>query len=77
MFFYHLTGRLQKKTILLVCFRLLRNIGISSVAVLPPSDLPQDQVKSDRQKHRLNKRKAISDLLSNTREELFAGEFEG
>ncbi|KIM47530.1 hypothetical protein M413DRAFT_439198 [Hebeloma cylindrosporum] len=46
-------------------------------SVLPPSDLPQDQVKSERQKHRLNKRKAISDLLSNTREELFAGEFDG
>ena len=77
MFFYRLTGRLQKKTILLVCFRLLRSIGIPFFSVLPPSDLPQDQVKSERQKHRLNKRKAISDLLSNTREELFAGEFEG
>ncbi|KAF9471731.1 Gcd10p-domain-containing protein [Pholiota conissans] len=45
--------------------------------ILPPSDIPTEQVKSDRQKHRLNKRKAVTDLLNNTREELFAGEFDG
>ncbi len=45
--------------------------------VLPPSNIPTDQLKSDRQKHRLNKRKAVEDLLNNTREELFAGEFDG
>ncbi|KAF8971709.1 Gcd10p family-domain-containing protein [Flammula alnicola] len=45
--------------------------------ILPPSDIPDDQVKSERQKYRLNKRKAILDLLNNTREELFSGEFEG
>lgn len=45
-------------------------------SVIPPSDLPADQIKSDRQKSRLNKRKAVSDLLTNTRNDLFAGEFE-
>ncbi|KAJ3502140.1 hypothetical protein NLJ89_g9021 [Agrocybe chaxingu] len=44
--------------------------------ILAPSDIPEDQVKSDRQKNRLSKRKAISDLLSNTREDLFSGEFD-
>lgn len=44
--------------------------------LIPPSDLPADQIKSDRQKSRLNKRKAVSDLLTNTRNDLFAGEFE-
>ncbi|KAJ7459153.1 Gcd10p family-domain-containing protein [Mycena galericulata] len=42
----------------------------------PPVDIPSDQIKSDRQKSRLNKRKAASDLLNGTREELFAGEFD-
>ncbi|KAF8808114.1 Gcd10p-domain-containing protein [Phlegmacium glaucopus] len=46
------------------------------IPVLPPSELPEEQIKSDRQKTRLGKRKAISDLLSNTREELFSGEFD-
>ncbi|KAF9015694.1 Gcd10p family-domain-containing protein [Cyathus striatus] len=45
--------------------------------VMPPSELPADQLKSDRQKVRLNKRKAANDLLMNTREELFNGEFNG
>ena len=44
--------------------------------VLPPSEVPEEQIKSDRQKIRLGKRKAISDLLNNTREELFSGEFD-
>ena len=44
--------------------------------VLPPSELPEEQIKSDRQKTRLGKRKAISDLLNSTREELFSGEFD-
>ncbi|KAJ7293039.1 Gcd10p family-domain-containing protein [Mycena rebaudengoi] len=42
----------------------------------PPVDLPPDEIKSDRQKSRLNKRKAASDLLNGTREELFSGEFD-
>ncbi|KAJ7610777.1 Gcd10p family-domain-containing protein [Roridomyces roridus] len=42
----------------------------------PPVDLPSDQIKSERQKSRLNKRRAASDLLNGTREELFAGEFD-
>ena len=44
--------------------------------VLPPTDVPEEQIKSDRQKTRLGKRKAISDLLTSTREELFSGEFD-
>ncbi|KAJ7878596.1 Gcd10p-domain-containing protein, partial [Mycena leptocephala] len=44
--------------------------------LVPPVDVPSDQIKSDRQKSRLNKRKAATDLLNSTREELFAGEYE-
>jgi tRNA (adenine-N(1)-)-methyltransferase non-catalytic subunit len=44
--------------------------------VIPPSDIPVDQIRSERQKSRLNKRKAVSDLLTSTRDELFAGEFD-
>ncbi|KAJ6621065.1 Gcd10p family-domain-containing protein [Mycena sp. CBHHK59/15] len=44
--------------------------------LVPPVDIPPDQIRSDRQKGRLNKRKAASDLLNGTREELFAGEFD-
>jgi tRNA (adenine-N(1)-)-methyltransferase non-catalytic subunit len=45
-------------------------------SVIPPSDIPAEQVRSERQKSRLNKRKAVSDLLASTRDELFAGEFD-
>ncbi|KAF7347586.1 tRNA (Adenine(58)-N(1))-methyltransferase non-catalytic subunit TRM6 [Mycena venus] len=48
----------------------------SHTPVVPPSDVPSDQIKSDRQKSRLNKRKAATDLLNSTREDLFAGEFD-
>ena len=41
-----------------------------------PTEPPDGQFHSDRQKLRLNKRKAVSDSLTNTREELFAGEFD-
>ncbi|KAF8215890.1 Gcd10p family-domain-containing protein [Mycena galopus ATCC 62051] len=44
--------------------------------VVPPIDLPPDQIKSDRQKSRLSKRKAATDLLNSNREDLFAGEFD-
>ncbi|KAJ7161279.1 Gcd10p family-domain-containing protein [Mycena crocata] len=44
--------------------------------LVPPVDVPSDQIRSDRQKSRLNKRKAATDLLNSTREELFAGEFD-
>ncbi|KAJ7751187.1 Gcd10p family-domain-containing protein [Mycena maculata] len=44
--------------------------------LVPPVDVPSDQIKSERQKSRLNKRKAATDLLNGTREDLFAGEFE-
>ncbi|KAF8078954.1 Gcd10p family-domain-containing protein [Lyophyllum atratum] len=44
--------------------------------IIPPSDIPQEDIRSERQKSRLNKRKAVSDLLTSTREELFNGEFD-
>ncbi|KAJ7786619.1 Gcd10p family-domain-containing protein [Mycena metata] len=44
--------------------------------LVAPVDVPADQIKSERQKTRLNKRKAALDLLNTTREELFAGEFD-
>jgi tRNA (adenine-N(1)-)-methyltransferase non-catalytic subunit len=46
------------------------------LAMAPP-DVPVDQARSDRHRTRLNKRKEASDMLTNTREELFAGEFDG
>ena len=45
-------------------------------SVLPPSDIPGEQIKSDRHKNRLNKRKVISSMLASTRDDLFAGEFD-
>ncbi|KAJ6520121.1 Gcd10p-domain-containing protein [Mycena sanguinolenta] len=42
----------------------------------PPTDVPSEKIKSDRQQSRLNKRKVAIDLLNSTREELFAGEFD-
>ncbi|PPR01928.1 hypothetical protein CVT24_001267 [Panaeolus cyanescens] len=44
--------------------------------IMPPTEYPDDDAKSERHKHRLNKRKAISDLLSKTRDDLFSGEFD-
>jgi tRNA (adenine58-N1)-methyltransferase non-catalytic subunit len=44
---------------------------------MAPTDVPSDEIKSERQKSRLRKRKLVSDALNRTREELFAGEFEG
>ncbi|KAJ7361438.1 Gcd10p family-domain-containing protein [Mycena albidolilacea] len=48
----------------------------SHIPVAPPVELPSEQIKSDRQQSRLNKRKAATDLLNSTREDLFAGEFD-
>ena len=48
----------------------------TELVVVPPSELPSDEIKSDRQKSRLRKRKSINDALNNTRDELFAGEFD-
>ncbi|KAJ6483909.1 Gcd10p family-domain-containing protein [Mycena vulgaris] len=44
--------------------------------LVAPVDVPVEEIKSDRQQSRINKRKAVSDLLNRTREELFAGEFD-
>ncbi|KAJ7597462.1 Gcd10p family-domain-containing protein [Mycena floridula] len=44
--------------------------------ILPPSEIPSDQIRSERQKARLKKRKGTTDALTSTREELFAGEFD-
>ncbi|KAK7007033.1 Adenine(58)-N(1)-methyltransferase non-catalytic subunit TRM6 [Favolaschia claudopus] len=48
----------------------------SHTPLVPPVDVAPDQIKSERQKSRLNKRKAATDLLFSIREELFAGEFD-
>ncbi|KAI0348257.1 Gcd10p-domain-containing protein [Trametopsis cervina] len=45
--------------------------------VLPSIDPPTGEFKSEGQKARLNKRKVAIDALFQTREELFAGEFDG
>ncbi|KAF7972594.1 hypothetical protein HWV62_17398 [Athelia sp. TMB] len=45
--------------------------------VLPPSEPPDGKLHSERQKSRLNKRKAVSNSINGTREELFNGEFDG
>ncbi|KAL4267922.1 tRNA (adenine(58)-N(1))-methyltransferase non-catalytic subunit TRM6 [Pleurotus pulmonarius] len=39
-------------------------------------DVEEGQIRSDKQRIRVNKRRAASDLLQSTREDLFAGEFE-
>lgn len=39
-------------------------------------DVEEDQIRSDKQRIRVNKRRAASDFLQSTREDLFAGEFE-
>ncbi|KAF8665349.1 hypothetical protein AX16_000368 [Volvariella volvacea WC 439] len=44
--------------------------------ILPPSDLPNDQIRSERQKSRLLKRKAVTQNLFDTRDELFRGGFD-
>ncbi|KAJ7193316.1 Gcd10p family-domain-containing protein, partial [Mycena pura] len=48
----------------------------SYTPLAPPTDVPADQIKSDRQRSRLDKRKAASELLDSIREDLFAGEFD-
>ena len=46
------------------------------VEAMAPLDMPADQYKSDKHRVRLEKRKIVADLLTKTREELFAGEFD-
>ncbi|KAJ3564543.1 hypothetical protein NP233_g8225 [Leucocoprinus birnbaumii] len=45
--------------------------------ILPPTELDTTDSKSERQKSRLNKRKAVTNQLYSTRRELFDGEFHG
>lgn len=45
--------------------------------ILPPSEVSEQGVKSERQKSRLNKRKVITEHLNSTRQELFDGDFDG
>lgn len=49
----------------------------SYTPILPPSEVSAQDVKSERQKSRLNKRKAMTNHLYSTRQELFDGEFDG
>lgn len=44
--------------------------------LIPPSELPSSEIRSERQKSRLGKRKSINDALHATRQELFSGEFD-
>jgi tRNA (adenine-N(1)-)-methyltransferase non-catalytic subunit len=45
--------------------------------ILPPSEVTTTDGKSERQKSRLSKRKAMTNHLYSTRQELFDGEFDG
>ncbi|KXN88849.1 tRNA (adenine(58)-N(1))-methyltransferase non-catalytic subunit TRM6 [Leucoagaricus sp. SymC.cos] len=45
--------------------------------ILPPSEIVTTDIKSERQKSRLGKRKAMTNQLFSTRRELFDGEFDG
>ncbi|RPD57093.1 Gcd10p-domain-containing protein [Lentinus tigrinus ALCF2SS1-6] len=45
--------------------------------IMASTEPPSGKFKSDGQRNRLNKRKVASDALMQTREELFAGEFDG
>ncbi|PFH52253.1 hypothetical protein AMATHDRAFT_46381 [Amanita thiersii Skay4041] len=44
--------------------------------IIPPSELPPKDIRSERQKSRLNKRKAMNAALDATRDELFRGGFD-
>ncbi|KDQ63239.1 hypothetical protein JAAARDRAFT_188836 [Jaapia argillacea MUCL 33604] len=47
------------------------------ISLAPSAEPPSGQFKSERQKQRLSKRKLVLDSLSDTRSELFSGEFDG
>ena len=49
---------------------------LTSNPVVPPSELPPEEIRSERQKSRLIKRKAMNEVLQATRNELFSGEFD-
>lgn len=46
------------------------------VPVTAPAEVSPEEVKSDRQKNRLHKRKAAIDALKRTREDLYAGQYD-
>lgn len=75
-FFRRSTGQPHKRTILLVSIIVAGDLYSQTFLVLSPSELG-NEIKSDRHRTRLNKRKVVTDSLMNTREELFAGEFDG
>ncbi|KAF9245843.1 Gcd10p-domain-containing protein [Melanogaster broomeanus] len=50
---------------------------IHPAIVIAPQDPPSGRIRSERQRQRLDKRKSTSDTLMSTRQELFAGEFDG
>lgn len=52
-------------------------LSLSRNLVLPPTDLESGTARSERQKARLEQRKRARGGLTSTREELFAGEFDG
>ncbi|KAF8634897.1 hypothetical protein AX15_000645 [Amanita polypyramis BW_CC] len=46
------------------------------IPLVPPSELPPEEIRSERQNSRLKKRKAINEVLHATRNDLFGGEFD-
>ncbi|KAF9650278.1 Gcd10p-domain-containing protein [Thelephora ganbajun] len=47
------------------------------VPVLPPTEVPSGELYSDKQTHRISKRKAVVDQLDANRQDFFSGEFDG
>lgn len=60
-----------------MCLCIVRSDALEISSVVPSADPPTGAFKSEGQKSRLNKRKVANDTLTQNREELFAGEFEG
>ena len=54
-----------------------KKLQIEFGLVLPPVESESGNVRSERQRSRLDKRKRAKGGLMSTREELFAGEFDG
>jgi tRNA (adenine-N(1)-)-methyltransferase non-catalytic subunit len=52
-------------------------VVIPKILEVMAPDLPVDQYKSDKHKIRIEKRRMVGNLLTRTREDLFAGEFDG
>ena len=67
----------MKNTLLVRYYAQFALFYIHNNTVLASTEPPQGKYKSDGQRTRLNKRKVTADALIQTRDELFAGEFDG